>query len=77
VATAFAKANGDFSTLLIVVDSADAAPTQQAQIAFTGARSSLQKTLQAWQQLRRTKLSALPALPITPNIKPVMIEESY
>lgn len=77
VMAALAKANGDLSTLLIVVDSADAAPTQQAQTAFTGARNNLQKTLQSWQQLRRTELSTLPARPVTPDIKPVMIEESY
>lgn len=77
VAAALAQANGDFSTLLIVVDSADAAPTQQAQTTFAKASSRLQTTLQAWRQLRRTHLSALPTLLATPGIKPVMIEESY
>jgi hypothetical protein len=77
MAAALAQANGDFSTVLIVVDSADAAPTHQAQTTFVAARSRLQKTLQLWQQLRTTELSALPTLPATPQLKPVMIEESY
>lgn len=77
IEAALTKANGDFSTLLIVADSADAAPTQQIQAAFAQARGALKKTLQTWQQMRTTELSALPMPPIIPDIKPIMTEESY
>ncbi|MGH9543246.1 MAG: WD40/YVTN/BNR-like repeat-containing protein [Terriglobales bacterium] len=55
----FERVNGDLSDLMNVVESADAAPTAQAQAAYQGTRTDLAALAEQWKLLQSTDLARL------------------